>query len=103
MDNGKYYIGEDLKFKIILTADGFDQETDRYDIEFICGGYSHTYTQDDIVKGTEGCYYLLIPTASLAPGMMKMIITVYVPDTDFTSGIRKEVESISLGPLKPVR
>lgn len=54
MDSGKYFVGEDLKFKITLTADGFDQDTDDYQIEFVCGSYTHTYTQDDIVKGADG-------------------------------------------------
>ena len=74
MDSGKYFVGEDLKFKITLTADGFEQDTDRYQIEFFCGSYSHTYTQEDIVKGADGCHYLLIPTGNLSPGMMKMTI-----------------------------
>ena len=103
MDNSRYFVGEDLKFKITLEAEGFVQDEDEYQIEFICGSYTHTYTQDDIVKGADGCHYLLIPTSSLAPGVMKMIITVFVPDGDFLNGVRKEVESIVLGPLKPVK
>lgn len=103
MDNGRYFVGEDLKFKITLEADGFVQDEDDYTIEFICGTYTHTYTQDDIVKGADGCHYLLIPTVNLTPGMMKMIITVFVPDGDFPDAVRKEVESITLGPLKPVK
>ena len=103
MENGRYFVGEDLKFKITLEADGFNQDTDGYQIEFICGSYVHTYTQNDIVKGIDSCHYLLIPTGNLQPGMMKMIITVFVPDTDFPNSIRKEVESVTLGPLKSVR
>lgn len=102
MDNGRFYVGEDLKFQVTLTAEGFDQDRDRYEMEFRCGSHVQTYTQNDVVKGADGSHYLLIPTSSLAPGMMRMIITVYVPDADFASGFRKEVESVSLGPLKPV-
>ena len=102
MENGRFYVGEDLKFQITLVAEGFNQDSDRYDLEFHCGNYVHTYTQDDVVKGADGNHYLLIPTSTLAPGMMRMVITAYVPDADFQSGIRKEVEAVNLGPLKPV-
>ena len=100
MENGRYYTGTDLKFQITLTADGFNQATDRYDIDFYCGAKVIHYTQSNIVRGSNGNFYLLIPTKELAPGMMRMVITAYVPDTDFPKAVRKEVESITLGPLK---
>jgi len=103
MDNGRYYIGTDLKFQITLTAEGFNQDENDYEITFICGSYQKTYSSanDDFVKGADGCHYLLIPTDNLSPGMMKMVITAYIPDPDFMEGVRKEVESITLGPIKP--
>ena len=102
MDNGRYYIGTDLKFQITLTAEGFDQDENNYDIDFYCGSNTPKhYTQQNVVKGGDGCHYLLIPTNDLTPGMMKMVITAYVPDPDFPNNVRKEVESITLGPIKP--
>ena len=101
MDNGRYYIGTDLKFKITLTADGFNQKTDNYDIDFYCGSYHKHYTNSNMVEDVDGNFYLCIPTNNLAPGMMKMVITAYVPDNCFSGHTRKEVESITLGPLKP--
>ena len=103
MENGRYYIGTDLKFQITLTAEGFDQDTDRYDVQFICGSYSHTYSSEngDFATGADGNHYLLIPTSNLNPGVMKMVITAYVPDLDFDAHVRKEVESITLGPIRP--
>lgn len=101
MDNGRYYIGTDLKFKITLTAEGFDQGQDNYDIDFYCGTQHKHYTQANMVKSIDGNFYLCIPTSNLSPGMMKMVITAYVPDTCFDGHKRKEIESITLGPLKP--
>ena len=101
MDNGRYYIGTDLKFKITLTAEGFDQGRDNYEIDFYCGdGHKH-FTQDDVVKGTDGNFYIFIPTSDFTPGITKMVITAYIPDRDISGGVRKEIESIILGPLKP--
>lgn len=103
MDNGRYYIGTDLKFRITLTAEGFNQDEDDYEVKFICGSYSKTYSsaQGDFVKAQDGCYYLCIPTGNLSPGMMKMVITAYIPDPCFVGNKRKEIESITIGPIKP--
>lgn len=101
MDNGRYYIGTDLKFKITLTADGFDQSRDDYDIDFYCGTQVKHYNQSHMITGSDGFHYLCIKTDDLAPGMMKMVITAHIPDRDFSEGVRKEIESITLGPIKP--
>ena len=104
MDNGRYYIGENLKFKITLTAEGFDQSTDNYDVDFYCGDNPvQHFTQSDMKQGMDGDYYLLIDTEGMKPGVMRMVITAYIPDYDFDDNNRKEIESISLGPLRPVK
>jgi hypothetical protein len=104
MNEGRYYVGEDLKFKITLTAEGFDQGQDPYEIDFYCGDNSVMhFTQADMKKGTDGDYYLLIDTKAMQPGVMRMVITAHIPDNDFDDHYRDEVESISLGPLRPVK
>ena len=102
MNEGRYYVGEKLKFRITLTAEGFDQDRDRYDIDFYCGDNKvENYTQEDIKNGIDGNHYLLIDTEGMKPGVMRMVITAYIPDNDFDDNERKEIESISLGPLRP--
>lgn len=104
MNEGRYYVGEKLKFRITLTAEGFDQGSNRYDIDFYCGdNLPKHYTQDDIKNGIDGNYYLLIDTEGMTPGVMSMVISAYIPDNDFDDNERKEIESISLGPLRPVK
>lgn len=106
MNEGRYYVGEDLKFKITLTADGFSQKDDDYEIDFYCGDNQPLhFNKSDMKEGLDGDYYLLIDTEekNLKPGVMRMIITAYIPDNDFHDHTRKEVESISLGPLRPVK
>jgi hypothetical protein len=101
MDGEKYYIGSDLKFKIDISAPGFSQERDNYDIDFYCGDTLLRFDQDDVIQSGD-CFYLPIATSSLASGKMKMVITAYVPDTDFDDNVRKEVAVYNLGMLKGV-
>lgn len=104
MNDGRYYVGEDLKFKITLTADGFEQSTDNYEIDFYCGDNTvKHFTQADMKTGLDGDYYLLINTKGMQPGVMRMVITAHIPDNDFPDHFRDEMESISLGPLRPVK
>lgn len=104
MNEGRYYVGEDLKFKITLTAEGFDQSRDPYKIDFYCGDNPEQhFDQDDMKEGLDGDYYLLIDTKNMKPGVMRMVITARIPDNDFPDNYRDEVESISLGPLRPVK
>lgn len=104
MNEGRYYVGEDLKFKITLTAEGFNQSEDQYEIDFYCGDnpVKH-FTQDQMKPGLDGDYYLLIDTKGMKPGVMRMVITAHIPDSDFSDHYRDEMESISLGPLRPVK
>ena len=89
-----YYVGTDLKFKIELEADGFDQLDDEYEIKVVCGNKSQTITKEDIVTDGEN-FYMLIDTTQFGGGLVKVIVTAKVPDDDFTddpwNGVRREV------------
>lgn len=96
---GEYYIGTGLKFLIGISASGFDQDTNDYDIVASCGGKTITYTQEDIY--TEGDnHYLCIDTGMFKPGTLKLVITAKVPDDAFSEGYRKEIDVKLVGPLK---
>lgn len=96
-----YYTGSDLKYQITITADGFSQDCDNYDITFYCGSTEMHFNQDDVIS-RDGKFYLPIPAASLQPGLVKMVITAYVPDSDFPGSVRKEVAVHNLGRLKKI-
>lgn len=99
MQEEQYYTGSDLKFKIDLTASGFDQASDEYKIEVSCGSKTVTFTDKDVKKiGND--YYLLINTDLLRAGPMKFKVTAYVPDNAFDSGVRREVDVKKVGTLK---
>jgi hypothetical protein len=101
MINEGYYEGSDLKFQIDISATGFDQNSDRYNIDFYCGDRKISFTQDDVIS-SDGKFYLPVPTAGLEPGMMKIVVTAFVPDSDFTSGYRKEIAVRNLKYLKKI-
>lgn len=101
-----YYIGTDLKFQITVTADGFDQATDEYVVDLYCGdaysGCSHiSIASSDIVEDS-GDFFLLVETSKLKPGKLTMVLTAYVPDEDFPTGVRKEVVVQDLAVIKNV-
>lgn len=102
MTDSGYYIGEDLKFEVTLTATGFDQNRDNYKIDFYCGDKHLDFTRDDVIS-KEGKFYLPVPTATLKPGMMKMVFTAYVPDPDFPDGTRTEITVVNLPTLRAVK
>lgn len=100
VDEG-FYEGSDLKFQIDISATGFDQNSDRYNIDFYCGEKKISFTQDDVIS-SDGKFYLPVPTGGLEPGMMKIVVTAFVPDSDFESGYRKEIAVRNLKYLKKI-
>lgn len=107
MADGKYYIGEDLKLKVSISAPGFDQSSPsaRYDIElYINGKRIKTYNQNQLHNGEDGDYYLTMNTASFPSGQMTLVITAYIPDSAFQSsgGYRKEVAVHKIGVLRSI-
>lgn len=55
------------------------------------------FTKDDCIKADEsGKYYVvLVDTDTMGVGSLVMKLTVQIPDTDYTSGYRKEVVKIN--------
>lgn len=97
-----FYIGSDLKLRIDITAPGFDQYGDDYTIDLYCGDeLSKSFTQDD-VRLSDGHFYLPIPSEGLKPGILRIVVTALVPDSDFPGGIRKEIAVKKLKYLKKI-
>ena len=97
-----YYIGEDLKFKIAISANGFSQSTDNYDIDIYCGEQCLSFNQDDVIEDN-GNFFLPVPTSNIiTPGTLKMVIKAYVPDQDFEDGYRTEIAVKTFGNLRIV-
>lgn len=115
MPEESYYIGTDLKFAVSITAEGFSQDTDYWMVDLYCGKTRLTATSDgngnsegaEIVEN-DGDYYLLVETAKLRPGTIRMVVTAYVPDEDFPGetgheGTRREVAVKDIAEISSVR
>lgn len=102
----EYYKGTGLKIQIAITAEGFNQDENDYNIDIYCGEEELNFTQDDMVPDGQGNYLLPLPTDTLTEGKIMMVVTAYVPDADFADcgGIRKEVSApITIGRLKEMK
>lgn len=103
MQEEQYYIGSDLKFKVDITASGFDQDTDEYRIDLYCGSKKISFTNEDVVV-EDGNHYLLVNTDLLKPGPLMLVVTAIVPDETFPSGARREVEVVkNIGYIKGIK
>ena len=100
MITDNYYIGTDLKFAINITAEGFDMDTDDYEIILRCGGKRITVPKSEIVVGENNTHYLLVNTDEFTGGTLRMVVKAQVPDDDFDDGYRAEVAAIDLCVIK---
>ena len=100
----EYYKGTGLKIQIAITAEGFNQDEDSYNVDIYCGEEELNFTQEDMVSDGQGNYLLPLPTDTLTEGKIMMVITAFVPDSDFEGNIRKEVSApITIGRLKELK
>ncbi len=92
----KYFVGTDLKFAITINCEGFDMDSDEYELQLRCSNKKVTLQKSDIVLGDQGEHYLLVDTTQFPSGTLRLIVTAKVPDDDFDNGIRREVGRIDL-------
>lgn len=85
--------GDIAKFKIVIQHEDFDQERDDYRVELQFGmlGGMVTVAKDGMVHDEEGNTFLMFDTSAMT-GWVKAYCIYYVPDTDFPSGIRREID-----------
>lgn len=108
MTNENVLLGTDLKIKVELICEGFSMDDNDFDLTLRWNGGSKTYkktsssTDENIVKAQDGSgWYLVIETEELSmKGLVTLIATLYVPDTDFPDGIRSEVVKQDLFSVK---
>ena len=98
------YIGEELKYKVVITSQGFSMADDDFSAVAVCGSRKVTYRKQDFLLDQEGNYYLAIDTTQFRKGELCLVTYAYVPDSDFPDGLRTEVDKqrlvTLLDPLK---
>lgn len=99
MANAPDYLGEELKFAVNITAQGFSMADDDFDIIVSVGKIKQTYNKLDLVVDDQGNYYLLVDTTAFKKGDMYATIYAYVPDPDFDDGFRTEIDKVKLTTL----
>lgn len=103
MANENVYIGEELKFLVTMTADGFNMEDDDYEIVISCGNKKKTLYKSDVLVDGDGNHYITINTAEFKKGDLMATVYAYVPDPDFPDGFRTEVDRSRLATILNVK
>lgn len=70
------------------------------DMDFNCDFYVHSgrtqyIPKKDMLKADDENYVALVDSSKVGKGLVRCKVTVYVPDSDFTEGFRKEVCTVS--------
>lgn len=89
--------GTTLKLMLTPEAEGFNPAVDNWTVRVTCGLAGHTYkvyTPSDMEEGDDG-YIVVIDTTGMQ-GVLKAIVTAYVPDAQCAGGIRPEVVILDL-------
>lgn len=99
------WVGTGLKFAITITAEGFSQEDDDWKVKFVCGRNEVELTKADMSISEEGgelTFIANVDTSLLGAGTLSVITYAYVPDDDWESGYRIEVDKQELLTIKAI-
>lgn len=89
--DGKTYLGTKLKYLLDIEGDGFDMDTEDFEVSFIGGTGDIDISKEQMVTDGKGKYYVLVDTNLLGVGVVKAIITAHIHDVDFPGEVRDEV------------
>ncbi|MBO4924817.1 MAG: hypothetical protein J5382_11955 [Bacteroidales bacterium] len=89
------WVGTLLKYKIEITADGFDMAEDNFEVEVCRGKMSVRIRKEDMLQTEEG-FFILVDTETLGAGKYEVVTHAFVPDVDAPDGIRPEVDKQTL-------
>ena len=91
--------GTDVKFKVDLSASGFDMDSCVFFFTIYCGGKTLTVLKSELVyDGTD--WYLCLDTSGFNSGTITITTKAFIPDADFPDGLRTEIDKRTLGILK---
>ena len=108
------YKGTDIKFAVKLTADGFNMDTDDWDLLVVSGRTRFPISKSDCERvpalsddpdssdseEEEGTWYAIVKTDNLAVGQLNVISTAYIVDAAAEGGVRKDVDVAKLTKLE---
>ncbi len=104
-----FYKGTEIKFAFTITAEGFDMDTDDFDLEVasprdsVTGSKSGSSTsggsEDLSIKKEDDTWYAIANTEKLSKGDLRVIATAHITDASAYDGVRNEIAVASLGTL----
>ena len=110
---GYTWTGTGLKYAVTMTCEGFDMDTDDWTITVTRGNQSKVFTPENSIpetvtipgqnggEATESTqWYICLETDDFASGELYITFDACVPDDDFPSGIRHEIQEFLLTNLK---
>lgn len=104
--------GTGLKYAVNMTCEGFDMDTDDWTITVTRGNQSKEFTPENSIQEiietpaqgggttTSTQWYICLDTDEFASGELYITFDACVPDSDFPSGIRHEIQEFLLTVLK---
>lgn len=96
------YLGTELKYQLNITATGFSMTDDNFTVDIVRGPNRIHFEKADLVSDGEGHYFVCFDSTPLGAGVASIIGTAYVPDEDFSDGLRTEVRKAELVTLLAV-
>ena len=91
------YEGTELKLNInISPIDNHSMSDYDFKVEVYCSpSFSITVLKEDAIKVDDNNYIILVDTMALGTGKVKLKVTAYIPDDDFSDYLRTEVAYVN--------
>lgn len=107
------FIGTELKYLLEIEASGFDMDTDYFEVLLKRGSKQLVFHREDLAVETyieivdnisveKHHYYVCFDSEYFGAGLITVVVTAHVPDSDFDDGIRKIVDKFNLVNIQSV-
>lgn len=86
------YQGTELKFVLDIDIEGFSMDSDDFKVTIKNTKNEITIPKSEMLLTENDEWLFTVDTAQMGTGDYYVIVTAYVPDTDFEDGLRTEVQ-----------
>lgn len=91
MKGGIIIRGTDLEFAVTLTAQGFSQQDDEWEVSFVVGSRTAKTIDKSQAILRDGTWLVTAETAGWPTGRLYMRFKAHVPDNAFANAKRTEI------------
>lgn len=93
------FIGTELTLPIQISATGFDQDADEWDVTCMVGRKT---SKCRTIRNSQGNWFFLLDTTELKAGLCFVVVEYDIPDVAYPDGLRHVVWKKHLCNLKDV-